>query len=128
MDDAVRPRCLTSSYDLSMMSTPDDGPAVSYHALRRGVRVRASDGTEVGTVRRVLDNQREAIFDGIVIETRQGRRFVDAPEVDHIAERAVTLKLTVDDVASLPVPPSVLRERVEQMPLVRRTRRKLRPR
>lgn len=113
---------------ISGVSTPDDGPAISYHALRRGVRVRASDGTEVGEVRRVLDNERESIFDGLVIETQQGRRFVDAPEVDHIAERAVTLKLTPQEVAALPVPPSVLRERVQQMPLVRRARRELRRR
>jgi hypothetical protein len=110
------------------VSLLDDGPAISYHALRRGVRVRASDGTEVGTVRRVLDNVREGIFDGIVVETREGRRFVDAPEVEHIAERAVTLTLTPAEVAVLPVPPSVLRERVEQMPLVRRARRGLRQR
>lgn len=108
-----------------MTSSHDDGPAISYKALRRGTRVRASDGTEVGKVVRVQDNERESIFDGIVIETKRGRRFVDAPEVDHIAERAVTLAISADEVAGLPVPPSRMRERVEQMPLVRRARRQL---
>jgi hypothetical protein len=106
----------------------DDGPAISYHALRRGTRVRASDGTEVGRVRRVLDNVRESIFDGIVIETRAGRRFVDAPEVARIAERAVTLTITAEQVDALPVPRSRMLERLDRMTLVRRAKRELRNR
>lgn len=109
-------------------ASDDDGPAISYVALRRRTRVRASDGTEVGTVSRVLDNAREHIFDGIVIETRHGKRFVDAPEVAHIAERAVTLTISAEEVAALPVPPSRARERLDQMPLMRRARRQLRGR
>jgi hypothetical protein len=106
----------------------DDGPAISYLALRRGTRVRASDGTEVGRVLRVQNNAREHIFDGIVVETRRGRRFVDAPEVDRIAEHAVTLAITADEVAALPVPRSRMRDRVDQMTIVRRARRQLRNR
>jgi hypothetical protein len=101
----------------------DDGHAIGYQALRRGTLVRASDGTEVGRVRRVLDNAREHIFDGLVIDTREGRRFVDAPEVAHIAERAVTLAIAADAVAALPVPRPRMLERIDQAPLVRRARR-----
>ena len=101
----------------------DDGYAISYKALRRGTVVRASDGTEVGKVRRVLDNARENIFDGLVVEGREGMRFVDAPEVQHIAERAVTLNISAEEFAALPPPPSVLKQRWDQAPLVRRTRR-----
>ena len=115
----------------------DDGIAISYKALRRGTPVRASDGVEVGKVRRVLDNTRENIFgaarylrrllenifDGIVLETRQGMRFVDAPEVARIAELAVTLTITVDEVAQLPAPRSLMKERWDQATIVRRTRR-----
>ena len=57
----------------------EDGYAISYQALRRGTKVRAADGTEVGTVRRVQDNVRENIFDGIVIETRSGRALWTPP-------------------------------------------------
>ncbi|MGB2710091.1 MAG: hypothetical protein WBC33_01135, partial [Conexibacter sp.] len=96
-----------------MASHDDDGPAISYQALRRGTTVRASDGTDVGTVRRVLDNAREHIFDGLVIETRRGRRFVDAPEVAHIAERAVTLAIGAEKVLELPVPRSRMLERLD---------------
>jgi hypothetical protein len=80
----------------------DDGHAIGYLALPRGVPVHSADGEQVGTVRRVLDNEREHIFDGIVIDTPNGRRFVDAPEVARIAERRVTLTITAAEAAQLP--------------------------
>jgi hypothetical protein len=107
---------------------PADGPAISYLALRRGTRVRGSDGVEVGRVRRVQNNEREHIFDGIVIETKEGRRFVDAPEVAHIAERAVTLTITAAEVLASRPPRSRMLERFDQMTVVRRARRELRNR
>ena len=48
------------------------------------------------------DNAREHIFDGIVIDTPDGRRFVDAPEVARIFERAVVLTITADEARELP--------------------------
>ncbi|MBS1869674.1 MAG: hypothetical protein JSS99_08425 [Actinobacteria bacterium] len=104
----------------------DDGPAISYLGLRRGTRVRGSDGVEVGRVRRVQNNEREHIFDGIVVETKRGRRFVDAPEVAHIAERAVTLAVPAAEVLDAPPPRSRMLERIDRMTLVRRARRELR--
>jgi hypothetical protein len=80
----------------------DDGHQIGYQALPRGVPVVSSDGVEVGTVHRVLDNAREHIFDGIVIATRDGRRFVDAPEVVRITERRVTLSITAEEAKGLP--------------------------
>jgi hypothetical protein len=85
----------------------DDGHAVHYTALERGIPVISSDGQEVGKVAEVLDNYREHIFDGLVIETTAGeRRFVDAPEVARTAERAVTLTITAAEVADLGPPPA----------------------
>ena len=46
---------------------------------------------EIGTVRRAQEAKREHIFDGIVLDTAKGKRFVDAPEVARITERVVTL-------------------------------------
>lgn len=81
----------------------DDGTAISYTALPVGVPVYSSDEVRVGTVREVLDNERERIFDGIVMENDAGVRvFVDAPEVKRTAERAVTLGITAAQVAELP--------------------------
>ncbi len=86
------------------MTSPDDGQQIGYKVLPRGVPVHSSDGVEVGKVDRVLDNAREHIFDGIVITTPGGRRFVDAPEVARITEKRVTLTIDAAAAASLPVP------------------------
>ena len=85
----------------------DDGHAVHYTALRPGTPVYSSDEQRVGTVVEVLDNYREHIFDGLVMELSGGdRRFVDAPEVARTAERAVTLTITAAQCADLPPPPA----------------------
>jgi sporulation protein YlmC with PRC-barrel domain len=80
----------------------DDGPAISYKLLARGTRVVTSDGEEIGTVAEVLDNLKENIFDGIVVRTPRGTRFVDAPEVGRISERTVTLTIGAEQAAELP--------------------------
>ena len=93
----------------------DDGHAIHYSALEQGKPVYGSDELEVGSVREVLDNYREHIFDGLVIETVAGElRFVDAPEVARTAERGVTLTVTAAAAAELPPPeqgPPVFRPR-----------------
>ena len=101
----------------------DYGHAIGYNVLPRGTPVRSSDGVQVGTVRRVLDNAREHIFDGIVIDTPDGRRFVDAPEVERIFERAVVLAITADEARALPVRGSGAPERIRHASLMRRAKR-----
>ena len=86
----------------------DDDHQIGYQALPRGVPVHASDGALVGRVHRVLDNAREHIFDGIVIETAEGRRFVDAPEVARITAARVTLSIDAAEAARLPRQPSAV--------------------
>jgi hypothetical protein len=103
--------------------TPDDGHAISYKVLRRGTPVRAADGVQVGTVRRVQDNARENIFDGIVMDTEHGPRFVDAPEVARVAERGVTLTITSVEAADLPQPESGLSQRMAMSTTARRAKR-----
>ena len=80
----------------------DDGYAVSYKVLAKGTPVRTSDGVEIGTVLEVLENEREHIFDGLVVRTTEGNRFVDAPEVGRIAERGVTLAIDALQAQALP--------------------------
>jgi sporulation protein YlmC with PRC-barrel domain len=84
----------------------DDGPAIHYAAVERGTPVYAADGAQVGTVEQVADNYREHILDGFVIQTGNGLRFVDAPEVARTAERGVTLTIDAAAVAALPPPES----------------------
>ena len=81
----------------------DDGVAVSYKLLERGVPVVTADGVEIGTVDRMLENEREHIFDGIVVSSPRGDVFVDAPEVARIAERRVTLTIGADEAEQLPL-------------------------
>jgi hypothetical protein len=83
----------------------DDGHAVHYSAVERGTPVYSSDGVDLGRVDAILDNYREHIFDGIVMETAAGDLvFVDAPEVARTAELAVTLAITAEQAAALPPP------------------------
>lgn len=88
------------------MSPPSDADggdhAISYKVLERGTVVVDRDGAEVGTVREVLENEAEHIFDGLVLDTPAGQRFVDAPEVARITAAAVTLTLDAEGVAELP--------------------------
>jgi len=85
-----------------MSPSDDDGYAISYKVLEQGTPVQASDGTDVGVVRDVLENKAEHIFDGLVIDTPAGQRFVDAPEVQRIAELRVTLMIDAQAVSELP--------------------------
>ena len=79
----------------------DEGHAIGYKVLPKGTPVVTSDGTRLGTVAKVLDNEREHIFDGIVVRTSERRVFVDAPEVARIAEKRVTLTISADEAADL---------------------------
>jgi len=80
----------------------DDGHQIGYQALPRGVPVHTADGERLGTVHRVLDNAREHIFDGIIVSTPDGRRFVDAPEVARITDQRVTLTIDAEAAKELP--------------------------
>ncbi len=71
------------------MTDDDYGHAIGFEVLRRGTPVLSADGVQLGTVRRVSIAVRERIFDGVTIDTPDGQRFLDAPEVERIYERAV---------------------------------------
>jgi membrane-bound lytic murein transglycosylase B len=80
----------------------DGGPAISYKLLRRGTPIESADGAALGTAERVLENEREHIFDGIVMRTDRGEVFVDAPEVRRITDALVTLTIDAAQAAELP--------------------------
>ncbi|MGI8624231.1 MAG: PRC-barrel domain-containing protein, partial [Solirubrobacteraceae bacterium] len=79
----------------------DEGDLIGYQVLPHGTPVVTADGVELGTVVEVLDNEREHIFDGLVVKTPERRVFVDAPEVERIAERRVTLNIDAGAAATL---------------------------
>jgi hypothetical protein len=81
----------------------DLGPPTSYIAVPEGVPVFSSDGVELGRLAHVLAEEDKDVFDGIVIEG-DGHRFVDAPEVDRLFERGVTLRVSAEQARALPEP------------------------
>jgi hypothetical protein len=82
----------------------DYGDPGSYFTISRGVPVLTTDGVEIGSVKRVLVVQAKNIFDGIIVRTRDGDRFVDAPEIGRIYERAILLTIDAEEAAALPRP------------------------
>jgi hypothetical protein len=78
------------------MAQPDFQP-VSFLTLEPGTRVVDRFAKPVGTVERVLLLEGGG-FDGIIVHTGAGRRFVDAPEVRRLSGGAVTLGVTCADV------------------------------
>jgi hypothetical protein len=83
----------------------DEGHAIHYTAVERGTPVYSSDEVRVGKVDEVVDNYREHILDGIVVEMNDGElRFADGPEVQRTFERAVILNITSEEAAELPPP------------------------
>jgi hypothetical protein len=87
------------------MAPIDDGTAVHYTAVPKGVPVYSADEQAVGTLVEVLDNYREHIMDGVVFDDPEGvRRFADAPEVARTAERGVTLTISAAEATRLPPP------------------------
>jgi hypothetical protein len=83
---------------------PDCGTPISYLVLESGVAVYASDHSLIGKVEHVLFVPEEDVFDGIVVETGDGPRFVDATDIDRIYERCVITTLTAEQARALPLP------------------------
>lgn len=83
---------------------PDLGSPISYLVLEPGVPVLSSDGQELGTVKRVLAVPEDDIFDGLIVETPEGDRFVDAPGVDGLYERGVVLAISAAEAEHLAEP------------------------
>ena len=55
------------------------GERIAYTVLAEGTPVATADGQRIGTVTAVRADEGKDIFDGIVISTDDGDRFVDAP-------------------------------------------------
>lgn len=101
----------------------DLGLQTSYMAVAKGTPVLTAEGREFGRVRKVIDVPVKNIFDGIVVVTHDGDRFLDAPEVDRLYERGILTTLSDDEAAALPRPGSPVSEKARR--LARRTLRKI---
>lgn len=86
-----------------MPEDPEDHP-IAYTALRPGTPVRTRDGQAFATVQAVLVDERVAVFDGIVVQSAEGTRFVDADQIGSIWTSHVATTLTAEQAAALPLP------------------------
>jgi hypothetical protein len=83
----------------------DLGAPSSYLELGEGAECFSRDGERVGKVGEVRAAPDQDIFDGIVIDTGAGQRFVDGADVQEIFERGVVLKLDLAETENLPENP-----------------------
>ncbi|HCB04924.1 MAG TPA: hypothetical protein DEQ43_11895 [Nocardioides bacterium] len=80
------------------------GDPIAYTALQPGTPVHTSEGQPFATVQAVLVDELVSVFDGIVVETAEGARFVDADQIGSIFTTHVRTTLTADQAAQLPLP------------------------
>lgn len=82
----------------------DDADPIAYTALQKGTPVQSKDGQVFGTVEHVLTVEEVDVFDGIVVRTSEGVRFVDADHVAQIFTTRVMTTLSTEEAAQLPLP------------------------
>lgn len=83
----------------------DEGLPIAYEVLETGVPVLASDGEQIGTVHHVVAAPEKDIFHGLVITVpAQGRRFVEAADIESLHERGVDLRIDSAAAQALPQP------------------------
>src|SRR5215469_16358281 len=76
----------------------DDTP-ISYQAATRGTPVLSSAGTQIGALEHVLEVPEVDVFDGIVVATKAGLRFIDAEDV---VETVPRVRRAARSIASMP--------------------------
>jgi hypothetical protein len=86
-----------------MTQEPDD-EAVSYQAAVPHSPVLARSGAAIGHLEHVLQVPELDLFDGIVISTHHGLRFIDADHVTRITRTQLRTDLTEAQATELPAP------------------------
>lgn len=81
-----------------------DETPIAYEALTKGTPVLTTTGTRIGIVEHVLADSGLDLFDGLVVKTHEGLRFVTADQVGLITTTAVHSKVADADVANLQLP------------------------
>jgi hypothetical protein len=81
-----------------------DETPVSYQAAVRGTPVLSTTETVIGTLEHVLEVPEVDVFDGIVIATGAGLRFIDADDVREITLTSIHTSLDDTQASQLPPP------------------------
>ena len=82
----------------------EDAEPVSYEGVPLGVPLLSSSGQPFGTLDKVLEVPSEDLFDGVIVATNHGRRFVDRDQIAEITTEYIKCDLDDAAVASLPEP------------------------
>ena len=77
---------------------------IAYTALEPGTPEPTSGGHQFATVEAVLVDEKVSVFDGIVVQTTEGARFVDADQIGTIYTTYVCTTLSAEQAANLPLP------------------------
>jgi len=80
------------------------GTPISYQAAARGTPVLSSSGRKIGTLEHVLEVRDLDIFEGIVIATHHGLRFIDAEHLPEFTTTEIRSSLGDAEAAGLPAP------------------------
>jgi len=81
-----------------------EGTPIAYEAAQRGTPVLSSSGASIGTLEHVLAVSDLDIFEGIVVATHHGLRFIDADHIGQITTTHIQCSLTDEQAAQLPPP------------------------
>lgn len=79
-----------------------EGTPIAYTALTKGTPVISGSGRRFGAVHQVVDDPAASILHGIVVTTKEGRRFVGRDLVLRMTTTQVQCSLSDDEVAALP--------------------------
>jgi hypothetical protein len=82
----------------------DDAIPVSYQGVPKGVPMLSSSGEQFGTLEKVLEIPSEDLFDGVIVTTHHGRRFVDRDQINEITTEYIKCDLDDAAVTNLPKP------------------------
>jgi hypothetical protein len=89
--------------------------AVSYRAAVPGAPVLTRSGNEIGTLEHVLEVPDLDLFDGIVVATDWGLRFIDAGRIELITITNTRCSLDDAEAARLPPPDGAAVYRVSSL-------------
>jgi hypothetical protein len=81
-----------------------EGTPISYEAAARGTPVLTTSGKTIGTLEHVLEVRNLDIFEGIVIATHHGLRFIDADHLPEITTTHIRSSLSDEEAAALQPP------------------------
>jgi hypothetical protein len=82
----------------------EEAEPVSYQGVPLDVPVLSSTGEQFGTLDKVLQVPSEDLFDGVVVHTTHGKRFVDRDQIDEITTKYIKCDLDAAAVDALPKP------------------------